>query len=133
MKHHKTPPSHTRTTTTTTTTIECYTENLGGFYRVAALLYIYLLKQKQYTFQRDEIPPQVQLYRGFMFMFMSEGRMERETNRQTKAASAVMWTWQGAESKGEALDLTSHRFICVFSSKCCISTNVDILLIFTLS
>ncbi|KAI3368036.1 hypothetical protein L3Q82_026859 [Scortum barcoo] len=59
-----------------------------------------------------EILPQVEEFKYLGVLFTSEGKMEREIDRRIGAASAVMRVGvpdrrgeEGAESKGEALDL----------------------------
>ncbi|KAI3369528.1 hypothetical protein L3Q82_007738 [Scortum barcoo] len=59
-----------------------------------------------------EVLPQVEEFKYLGVLFTSEGKMEREIDRRIGAASAVMRSVyrtvrgeEGAESKGEALDL----------------------------
>ncbi len=57
-----------------------------------------------------EFLPQVEEFKYLGVLFMSEGRMEREIDRRSGAASAVMRLMvcrgeEGAELQGKALDL----------------------------
>jgi len=66
---------------------------------------------------RNEILPQVEEFKYLGVLFMSEGRTEREIDRQTGVVSAVLPTLHRpdivkklAEPEGKALDLTVNLY-----------------------